>query len=462
MMHSLLLFVILLATLCYGTLQQPAPWMVDDSGVNFTFLGGDEFNVDANVVNDSLWTYDVGPHFGIQEADFNTLSNPENANVSGGNLVITARHQPFRGSNYTSARITSRDHFCIEQNYWVSIRAKFPSGLGPWPALWLLGPYDLEWPNTGEIDIFENVGFEAQKVFTTIHAYNITKQQPTSQIGSWAYIIPNGTLYSEFHTYDVKWNATSIAFFTDGVMTYIIPASVILTWWPFTQGRCFELIMNLAIGGAWGGQHGIDNSIFPAAMLVDFVRIYTSNRSVTTLTRYPFTEQVFALSLCGPLLSETLDPQQWEWSSLYRVKNRFFGPFLTKISTTGSTCDMSGLIYVADGSSLYVAPGGHQWDLVRAPDGSLQARNGYQPATAELNSYKGAAPVSDSCCIVHISSSSAPAAPPSDSAWYDQRGFVVGVSIGVALLAVVIIGVLWRFRRARHQSSDVLYAVIAS
>jgi len=34
------------------------------------------------------------------------------------------------------------------------------------------------------------------------------------------------------------------------------------------------MILNLAIGGNWGGQKGIDDQIFPQKFYIDYVRIY--------------------------------------------------------------------------------------------------------------------------------------------------------------------------------------------
>ena len=45
--------------------------------------------------------------------------------------------------------------------------------------------------------------------------------------------------------------------------------------WPFNNPH--YVILNLAIGGNWGGAKGIDNSAFPMEMEVDFVRVFKKN-----------------------------------------------------------------------------------------------------------------------------------------------------------------------------------------
>jgi hypothetical protein len=41
--------------------------------------------------------------------------------------------------------------------------------------------------------------------------------------------------------------------------------------WPFD--RDFRLLLNLAVGGNWGGQKGVDENIWPQRLEVDYVRV---------------------------------------------------------------------------------------------------------------------------------------------------------------------------------------------
>ena len=75
---------------------------------------------------------------------------------------------PFDPNNpvYTSGRINTKDKVELQYGYW-EIRAKLPSGVGTWPAIWMLNSKidSIGWPNCGEIDIMEHVGFDPHKVF---------------------------------------------------------------------------------------------------------------------------------------------------------------------------------------------------------------------------------------------------------------------------------------------------------
>ena len=42
--------------------------------------------------------------------------------------------------------------------------------------------------------------------------------------------------------------------------------------WPFD--KAFYVKLNIAVGGSWGGQKGIDDTIFPQQFLIDYVRVY--------------------------------------------------------------------------------------------------------------------------------------------------------------------------------------------
>jgi hypothetical protein len=47
--------------------------------------------------------------------------------------------------------------------------------------------------------------------------------------------------------------------------------------WPFDGP--FRLLLNVAVGGTWGGQQGVDPSIWPQRMEIDFVRVYERRTS---------------------------------------------------------------------------------------------------------------------------------------------------------------------------------------
>jgi beta-glucanase (GH16 family) len=125
------------------------------------------------------------------------------------------------------------------------------------------------WPSSGEIDIMEHVGYEANKVHCSVHtsAYNYSRgNQKTSSV-----IIPTAT--SEFHDYRVDWTPYSVRGFVDDVQIFeFTNENSGFTKWPFDKK--FYLIMNIAVGGNWGGAQGIDDTAFPATMEVDYVKVF--------------------------------------------------------------------------------------------------------------------------------------------------------------------------------------------
>jgi beta-glucanase (GH16 family) len=152
------------------------------------------------------------------------------------------------------------------------VRAKLPAARGTWPAIWML-PVDfgsVAWPKCGEIDIMEHVGYDPNRVHGTLHteAFNHIKGTQKTSILS----LPTAT--EEFHTYSVEWSADRIAMSIDGnsYATFDKKPTDGEAEWPFDKP--FYLILNLAVGGSWGGIKGIDDASFPQKFEIDYVRIY--------------------------------------------------------------------------------------------------------------------------------------------------------------------------------------------
>jgi beta-glucanase (GH16 family) len=236
----------------------------------------DEFEVDG-LVDSTKWTYDVGGGgWGNQELQYYTEADLDNARVTDGNLYITALKETVGSNTYTSARLVSKYRGDWQYGR-IQISAKMPSGRGLWSALWML-PTDWRyggWPDSGEIDIMEYVGYDKNRIFGTIHtgAYN---HNLGTQIGFNKVITGAET---EYHLYEMIWEPGKIDLYIDGVkFAYFgynpnsnidIPNS---DAWPFDQR--FHLIMNIAVGGTWGGSQEVDDTIFPQSMVVDYVRVY--------------------------------------------------------------------------------------------------------------------------------------------------------------------------------------------
>ena len=133
------------------------------------------------------------------------------------------------------------------------------------PTVWKYGG----WPKSGEIDIMEFVGYEKDSVFGSVHTGAYNHSIGTNKTGS-----IYGTNFSDsFHVYSIDWNGEEIKFLVDNKVYHTFknehktPAE-----WPYDEA--FYLILNVAVGGNWGGKFGVDDAIFPQRLEIDFVRVY--------------------------------------------------------------------------------------------------------------------------------------------------------------------------------------------
>ncbi len=236
----------------------------------------DEFEEDG-LPDFARWGYDVGGHgWGNQELQYYTNANPDNAFIEDGVLHIRALKNGQGNRDYTSARLVTKWRGDWEYAR-IQVKARMPSGTGVWPAIWMLPTENRYggWPHSGEIDIMEYVGYDPGVVHGTIHtgAYN---HMEGTQIG-YSKEVP--TVEDEFHLYEMIWEPRRIELFIDGERFAIFGYNPLTNVdvenhaaWPFDQP--FHLILNLAIGGTWGGRHGVDDSIFPQMMEVKYVRVF--------------------------------------------------------------------------------------------------------------------------------------------------------------------------------------------
>ncbi len=230
----------------------------------------DEFNK-KGLPNPNNWTYDVGGSgWGNNEKQFYTNADTLNAKVVGGNLEIIARKAEREKMDFTSARLATRKKFDMKYGR-VEVRAILPKGRGLWSAIWML-PTDWKygnWPKSGEIDIMEHVGFDPDTVHSTVHTQSFNHSINT-QVGE---KIGVKDLYTAYHIYACEWFEDRMDFFVDDTKVFTFKNSGKGTAeWPFDQQ--FHVLLNLAVGGNWGGQKGIDENIFPATMKVDYVRLF--------------------------------------------------------------------------------------------------------------------------------------------------------------------------------------------
>lgn len=247
----------------------PPPAPVDSNwSFETTPVFSDEFNY-SGTPDTTKWGYDLGGGgWGNQEME-NYTNSLKNAYVSNGVLHISALNETVGTSNYSSARMVSKNNGWLKYGR-IEALAKLPaSPKGAWPAIWML-PNDYvygNWPNSGEIDIMEQVSFDPLNVHFTVHdqaAYGANGHSATTTIA---------TDTSAFHKYRVDWTPYAIRGYYDDVamFTYVNQGAGSASW-PFDQK--FHLLMNIAIGGSWGGSNGVATNVCPATMQVDYVRFY--------------------------------------------------------------------------------------------------------------------------------------------------------------------------------------------
>lgn len=272
-------FLVVIITTCAVTScgGQAAQHLTTAPTASYQLVWSDEFNqADGSAPDGSKWAIQTGGNgWGNNELEYYT-ARPQNVQVSGGNLVITAVKEDYAGPDgvkrpYTSARMQTKGLFAQQYGRFEA-RIKVPRGQGMWPAFWMLGN-DIDtnpWPACGEIDIMENIGKEPSIVHGTLHA---TGYPPEGY--SAAYRLPNSQLFADdFHVFAVEWEPGQIRFFVDGNLyaTDTPAVSPAPSSWPF-DGQPFFLLLNLAVGGDWPGNPD-GTTQFPQQMLVDYVRVY--------------------------------------------------------------------------------------------------------------------------------------------------------------------------------------------
>jgi beta-glucanase (GH16 family) len=255
------------------------PGRADD----WKLVWSDEFDK-PGLPDPAKWDYEAG-FIRNREAQYYTRARKENARVEDGMLIIEARKERLaipasspegtkkrnakdgQSVNYTSASLTTRGKASWTYGR-IEVRARLPAGRGVWPAIWTLGNRG-GWPACGEIDIMENVGFEPDLIHANFHT---KKYNHAIGTGKGAKItVPKPS--EEFHVYAVEWYHDRIDCFVDKTKYFTFKnEGTGPDAWPYDKPQ--YLILNIAIGGAWGGQKGIDDGIFPQRMAIDYVRIF--------------------------------------------------------------------------------------------------------------------------------------------------------------------------------------------
>ena len=244
----------------------------------------DEFEGPAGArVDTTKWRYDRGDGcregicgWGNDEKEHYTDA-PENIALDGqGRLAIVARRAPpgltchYGPCRYTSAKLTTRGTLSVAGGR-VEARIRIPAGQGLWPAFWMLGTGcpATPWPRCGELDVMENRGSAPATTSSAVHGPGYSGATPFARPHSLA----SGTFADDFHTFAVEWDSLRVRFFVDDAVHYAVTRDAVERFGESVLGRSYFLILNLAVGGTFDGDPRSD-AIFPATMLVDFVRVY--------------------------------------------------------------------------------------------------------------------------------------------------------------------------------------------
>ena len=272
--HTLLLPIIATCLLASCTKEEPietnAPASVDGS---WELVWSDEFEK-PGLPDSEKWGYAVGGSgWGNNELQYYTDARIENAKVEDGVLKITAIKEPYEGMDYTSTRLVTRNkkEFLYGK---LEIRAKLPKGIGTWPAIWMMPtnwPEEISaWPDCGEIDIMEHVGYDPGVIHASAHSKDYYWKIGTQKTGTIS--IDDAT--EAFHSYILEWTPEVMRAYVDDKMYFeYYNEGLGYDKWPYDKP--YYLILNIAVGGAWGGVQGVDDSIFPQTMEIDFVRYYS-------------------------------------------------------------------------------------------------------------------------------------------------------------------------------------------
>jgi beta-glucanase (GH16 family) len=234
-------------------------------------------NVTGRTVNDEQQAYVDSP---------DTIAIlPNLADTTHGALAITARHRPGfktpegRAFDFISGRMDTRGKFQFTYGT-AEARIKLTSGAGLWPAFWALG--NDRWPDTGEMDILENVGDSTWTNFA-VHGPGYSGDK----CFDFRQRFPDGGDITGWHVYGLTWTNDVLVFTVDGRERWRIDRATVETRGRWAYDTPKFLIVNQAIGGAY--PHSVNHADKPylglpqstvdtidagrAVMLVDWIRV---------------------------------------------------------------------------------------------------------------------------------------------------------------------------------------------
>lgn len=270
-----------------GAFVVAAVWNACGAKPGYELVWADEFDR-PGLPDPAKWACEEG-FVRNREAQY-YATNAGTARVESGRLVIEARKErrlnphyvegasdwrrARRTTDYLSASLTTRGK--AQWRYGrIEVRARLPHGRGVWPAIWTLGTNIAVrgWPRCGEIDVMEFVGKQPDKIYATVHFAGEDGRHVSRGNKGFSVERPWGA----FHVYAIEWTERRIDFFFDGVRchSFDVDEAGEGTDNPFREPH--YLILNLALGGNWGGE--IDDTVLPRRFEIDYVRVYRRRKS---------------------------------------------------------------------------------------------------------------------------------------------------------------------------------------
>jgi len=260
------------------------PFIAANPATEWVQVWSDEFDGAAGQrVDATKWSYDIGDGcpaglcgWGNHEKEYYTDSTDNIALNGAGQLQIVARVAPpgltcyYGPCKYTSARITTRGKMLASPGRVVA-RIKLSPGQGLWPAFWLLGHDNpvTPWPECGEIDIMENKGSQLSTTSSALHGPGYSGKTPFAH----SHDLWSGKLADDFHTFAVEWDSVQVRWFVDDTAHYVVTRDEVEHYGRSVLNQPFFVILDFAVGGHFDGDPQSD-AIFPATMLVDYVRVF--------------------------------------------------------------------------------------------------------------------------------------------------------------------------------------------
>lgn len=261
--------VILVVFMMTVLMSKTSASIVHASSSYQTLVWSDEFN-GKNSPNSNKWSFDLGGG-GWGNGELQTYtSSRANVRQSNGSLLIQALNDPGTGG-YTSGRIKTQNKASWLYGR-IDVRAILPRGVGGWPAIWMMpqgAKYGTQYLSNGEIDMMEEVGADQNEVNASAHSLSYNPASANARTCRRTVADADAA----FHNYSLEWDPSYLSFQVDGVEYCRVNNDYTgFTSWPYDQS--YYLILNLAVGGSWGGYKGVDTSSLPWQFMIDYVRVY--------------------------------------------------------------------------------------------------------------------------------------------------------------------------------------------